>query len=85
MGLPDVHFTYMAMIIFLIMLALLGVVTAVLPGKVRGQGAEERGFTRFSDLKPENSVSTSTLSDYRVQAGLLIGAVALLLALLASS
>ncbi|MFP4537909.1 MAG: sodium:solute symporter family transporter [Dichotomicrobium sp.] len=80
-GLPDLHFTYMAVAICAITLALLCLITALTGdgGKVDPAVTATR-----ADLRPERGARAGTLSDYRVTAALLIAATGVLLAGLAA-
>ena len=82
-GLPDIHFTYMAMIIFVMTLALLYLVTALFPSKTPGLPVDPKTTAKLADTRPETPNQAGTLADYRVAAVVLIAATILLLAVLA--
>jgi SSS family solute:Na+ symporter len=81
-GLPDIHFTYMAIAIFLLTLLLLGLITALAAKRAHEPHVDDQVLASLADLKPLAADSAGPWSDYRLQAGLLIGTVAVLLALL---
>lgn len=82
-GMPDLHFTYMAMVIFACTLLLLGLHTALKFQQPRVLPVEGSAIAHFKHRGPGASKGTGTLAGWRLQAGLLLVAVALLLVLLA--
>jgi SSS family solute:Na+ symporter len=70
MGLPTIHFTYMALLIFAATAALIAVISTTSPQTAPDDGAR----FRLSDVRPETSSGTRRwYGDYRIQALLLIG------------
>ena len=65
LGLPAIHFLYMALIVFALTLCVLGAVSLARPAT-----GEPDGLFRWSDVRPERRART-LIGDYRVQAAAL--------------
>ena len=67
-GLPDVHFTYMALVVFGLSFCIMTLVSLAAPAPA----ARPAACFHWSDLKPEtNAVDVGWLRDYRAQAAVL--------------
>ncbi len=83
-GLPDIHFTYMAMIIFAVTLVLLHLITAATGSRTMAARIDSSAIAKLDDVRPDDRSHVGTLSDYRLSATLLMAGIGLLLAILAS-
>jgi solute:Na+ symporter, SSS family len=81
-GLPPIHFTYMAIAILCATLALMVLLSA--RTRAAGQRFDEAMLAALADMAPDATASgRGLLSDYRLHGAMLMGAVGLLLVLLA--
>jgi len=82
-GLPDIHFTYMAMILFAVTLVLLYLITAATSRTAPGVAIDRTAVASAEDLRPADPANVGTMSDYRLSAALLLAVICALLAVLA--
>lgn len=84
-GLPDLHFTFMAVLLLLMTLAMMGLVTLFSGARWKCGQAAPGALASLADIGPDSPAQSGTLKDYRVQAGLLLGGTGLMLVLLATT